>query len=260
MAKKRADILLYKSGQAKSREYAKRLIMEGVVYVDTIRVMKPGDFYEEDTVFNLKNSNLKYVSRGGLKLEKALSAFNIVLKDKICADFGASTGGFTDCMLQNGAKKVYSIDVGYGQIDYKLREDDRVILMERTNIRYLNSDEIKEKLDFISIDVSFISLELILPKAFENLNNNGSIVCLIKPQFEAGREKVGKKGIVKSKDVHFEVVEKIYNFVEDYDYKMTAIEKSPITGAKGNVEFLALIEKSDCGLLLTDLEELIYKS
>lgn len=241
--KKRADVLVHESGIADSREKAKRLIMEGKIYVDQNRVFKPGEQFDSNVVFTLKGENLKYVSRGGYKLEKAIDDFKLDLDNKICADFGASTGGFTDCMIQNGAKKVYSIDVGYGQLDWKIRSDDRVIAIERTNLRYLDNDLIKDDIDFISIDVSFISLTLILPKAFEIIEDSGEIVALIKPQFEASREEVGKNGIIRSDNIRIKTVEKVYDFIINNDYIPLDLTYSPITGTQGNIEFLIHIKK-----------------
>ena len=243
--KNRADVLVYNQGLTDSREKAKRLIMAGVIYVDQVKVLKPGEMFSQDTFFTLKGSPMKYVSRGGYKLEKAISSFDLSLKDKICGDFGASTGGFTDCMLQYDAKKVYAIDVGYGQLDWSIRTNNKVVSIERTNLRYLDNDLIEEKLDFISIDVSFISLTLILPKAFELLSSNGMIVVLIKPQFEASKEEVGKKGVVKSLETRTKTIEKIYDFVIKNDYKVNGLTYSPIKGAEGNQEFLMLIGKKD---------------
>lgn len=244
MNKKRADILVYEQGLTNSREQAKRMIMAGKIYVNEVKVYKPGEFFEDNTIFTLKGENQRYVSRGGYKLEKALKSFDISLENKICGDFGASTGGFTDCMLQNNASKVYAIDVGYGQIDWSIRSNNKVVTIERTNIRYLDNELIKEKLDFISIDVSFISLTLILPKAFELLDDEGQIVALIKPQFEASREEVGKKGIVKMESVRKKTIEKIYDFVVENNYVPRGLTYSPITGAEGNQEFLILISKN----------------
>lgn len=243
MNKKRADVLVHNQKLTDSREKAKRLIMAGKIYVNEQKVFKPGEMFNEDTLFILKGKNLKYVSRGGYKLEKAIEYFNLSLKDKICGDFGASTGGFTDCMLQNGAKKVYAIDVGYGQIDWSIRSNDKVITIERTNLRYLDNSLINENLDFISIDVSFISLTLILPKAFELLDKDGQIVVLIKPQFEASKEDVGKKGIVRSDIVRINTIKKVYDFVNDNEYVPLNLTYSPITGTEGNKEYLMLISK-----------------
>ena len=201
--KERLDILLVNKGLAPSREKAKAMIMEGNVFVDNNREDKAGSTFDENANIEVKGNTLKYVSRGGLKLEKAMTHFGITLEGKICMDIGASTGGFTDCMLQNGAVKVYAVDVGYGQFAWKLRQDERVVCMEKTNIRYVTPQDIADRLDFASVDVSFISLTKVLGPARELLNGNGEMVCLIKPQFEAGREKVGKKGVVRDKAVHF---------------------------------------------------------
>ncbi|MBQ3817479.1 MAG: TlyA family RNA methyltransferase, partial [Clostridia bacterium] len=207
--KVRLDVALANGGYAESREKAKAIIMSGIVYVNNIKCDKAGDFVKPDDIIEVRGNTLKYVSRGGLKLEKAVNSFKLNLKNCICADIGASTGGFTDCMLQNGAVKVYSIDVGYGQLAWKLRTDERVINLERTNFRYVTKTEVPDELDFASVDVSFISLELILPTLRQLLKDNGEAVCLIKPQFEAGRGKVGKKGVVREKEVHIEVINKI---------------------------------------------------
>lgn len=260
MAKERADVLVYSQGITESREKAKRLIMAGKIYVEEERVLKPGTMYDKNTVFTLRGEPEKYVSRGGYKLEKAIEEFKIDLKDKFCGDFGASTGGFTDCMLQNGAKKVYSIDVGYGQLDWSIRNNDKVIVIERTNLRYLDESLIKEELDFISIDVSFISLTLILPKAFNVIKEDGKIVTLIKPQFEATRKEVGKNGIVKDLEVRRDVINKIYNFVRENGFKMTNLTFSPITGAAGNVEFLAEIEKTGKEINIEKIDEVVQIS
>ncbi|MBC7087261.1 MAG: TlyA family RNA methyltransferase [Tissierellales bacterium] len=244
MSKKRADILIYEKNLVDSREKAKRLIMEGVVYVGENKVEKPGEFFLEDTEFIIKSNPLKYVSRGGLKLEKAIEEFNLNLNNKICMDIGASTGGFTDCMLQNNAKKVYAVDVGYGQLDWKLRNDNRVVVLERTNIRKIDKNMIKDKIDFISIDVSFISLELVLPVAKELLSNEGIIIALIKPQFEAGKNKVGKKGIIKDKNIHLETVMKIINFAKTLELYTSGFTYSPIKGMTGNIEFLIMLDRA----------------
>ncbi len=245
MAKKRADVLLYEKGLVTSREKGKRLIMMGKVFIDTQRVDKPGERIDEDAEIYVKGDPIKYVSRGGLKLEKAMKEFQIDLKGKLAMDIGSSTGGFTDCMLQNGTRKVYAVDVGYGQLDWKLRNDERVVVMERTNIRHVDLDDIGEEVDFISIDVSFISLELVLPVASRLLKEDGSLVILIKPQFEAGRDKVGKNGIVRDKKVHLEVIEKIVDFSQTVDLAPKNLSYSPITGAKGNIEFILYLEKNE---------------
>ncbi|NLW40216.1 MAG: TlyA family RNA methyltransferase [Tissierellia bacterium] len=257
MSKKRADVLIYEKGLAKSREKAKRMIMEGVVFIGEKRIDKPGELVDENEDINIKDNPINYVSRGGLKLEKAIKVFELDLQDKTAIDIGASTGGFTDCMLQKGAKKVYAIDVGYGQLDWSLRKDPRVVVMERTNIRYVEKDDIGELVDFISIDVSFISLRLVLPVAKKLLKENGNIVALIKPQFEAGKEKVGKKGLVKDKRVHKEVLEDILEFCDSTGLGIIGLDFSPITGSTGNIEFLANIIKSNVKNIVD--EEMILK-
>lgn len=245
MAKKRADVLLFEKGLVDSREKAKTLIMEGIVFIGDKRVDKAGEKVEVDAPIRIKENPITYVSRGGLKLEKAIKTFNIKLQDKTCMDIGASTGGFTDCMLKEGANKVYAIDVGYGQLDWKIRNDSRVVVMERTNIRYITKKDISDIVDFISIDVSFISLNLVLPVAKTLLSEEGSIVTLVKPQFEAGREKVGKKGIVRDKNTHIEVLKSIINICNREGLKVIDLDFSPITGGTGNIEFLAYILKSN---------------
>ena len=228
--KERLDVLLVKKGLAPSREKAKTMIMEGNVFVNNQREDKAGTNIPEDAVIEIKGNTLKYVSRGGLKLEKAMTHFGISLEDKICMDIGASTGGFTDCMLQNGAKKVYAVDVGYGQFAWKLRTDERVVCMEKTNIRYVTPEDIADVLDFASVDVSFISLAKVLPAAKELLRDEGEMVCLIKPQFEAGREKVGKKGVVRDPAVHREVIEKVITDARELGFSILHLEYSPIKG------------------------------
>jgi 23S rRNA (cytidine1920-2'-O)/16S rRNA (cytidine1409-2'-O)-methyltransferase len=241
--KKRIDVLLVEKGFFESREKAKTSIMAGIVYVDNQKVDKAGEEVKEDAVIEVRGNACPYVSRGGLKLEKAVNNFGLILQDKICMDMGASTGGFTDCMLQNGAKKVYAVDVGYGQLDWKLRTDDRVVCMERTNVRYLTENEVPDKLDFVSIDVSFISLTKVLPVAYNLTSENGEVVCLIKPQFEAGREQVGKKGVVRDSKVHQEVIEKVVNFSRELGFKIKNLSFSPIKGPEGNIEFLLYLSK-----------------
>ncbi len=242
--KKRLDILVCENYKELSREKAKALIMSGVVYLNNQKVDKPGVSYPCDSKIEIRGKTIPYVSRGGLKLEKAIKEFDISLKDKVCIDIGASTGGFTDCMLQNGAKRVYSVDVGYGQLDWKLRNDNRVVNLERTNFRYVTNDIIKEKVDFISVDVSFISLRLILPVARMFMKECAEAVCLIKPQFEAGKDKVGKKGVVKDKNVHFQVVEDIKSFSILNGFDIININYSPIKGPEGNIEYLIYLKKS----------------
>lgn len=243
--KERLDVLLVNRGLAPSREKAKTMIMEGNVFVNNNREDKAGTTFPDDCHIEIHGTTLKYVSRGGLKLEKAMTHFGITLDGKICMDIGASTGGFTDCMLQNGAIKVYSVDVGYGQFAWKLRQDPRVVCMEKTNIRYVTPEDIADALDFASVDVSFISLTKVLGPARELLKEHGQMVCLIKPQFEAGREKVGKKGVVRDKNVHEEVIQKIEDFCLSNGFSIHNLEYSPIKGPEGNIEYLIYIEKSD---------------
>ncbi|WP_123053579.1 TlyA family RNA methyltransferase [Clostridium sp. JN-1] len=242
--KERLDILLVKKGIFTSRERAKASIMAGEIFVNNQRIDKCGQKVDENSNVEFKGKHMPFVSRGGLKLEKAIKNFNIDLSDKVCMDIGASTGGFTDCMLQNKAKKVYSIDVGYGQFAWKLRIDERVVCMERTNIRYVKPEDIGELTDFASIDVSFISLKKVIPVVLELLKENGEIMALIKPQFEAGREKVGKKGVVKEKSTHEEVVRDIVNFLDKYNVKIINLDYSPIKGPEGNIEYLIYFTKS----------------
>lgn len=242
--KERLDVLIFKKGLADSREKASSQIMSGVVYVNGIKVDKPGTKIPADSDIEIRGNALPYVSRGGLKLEKAIREFKLMLKGKVALDIGASTGGFTDCMLQNGAEKVYAIDVGYGQLAWSLRTDSRVVCLERTNIRYVTPENIGEYADFASIDVSFISLEKVLPVVVKLLKDEGEIVCLIKPQFEAGREKVGKKGVVRDKQVHIEVIEKITSFShKELGLSVLSLSYSPIKGPEGNIEYLLLLAK-----------------
>ena len=243
MAKKRLDLMMVERGLAESREKAKIYIMSGEVFVDGQREDKAGSTFDEKAEIEYKGKVQKYVSRGGLKLEKAMEVFPIDLEGKICMDIGASTGGFTDCMLQNGACKVYSIDVGYGQLAWKLRNDDRVICMEKTNFRYLTKEDIDDRPDFASVDVSFISLSKILPAAFEILSDEAEMVCLIKPQFEAGKEKVGKKGVVRDKKVHEEVIENVISFAKETGFAILGLDYSPVKGPEGNIEYLLHISK-----------------
>ncbi len=241
--KERLDVLLVQRGLAPSREKAKVMIMEGNVFVEGQREDKAGTFFDDKAAVEVRGNTLKYVSRGGLKLEKAMNEFGIFLNGKVCMDIGASTGGFTDCMLQNGAEKVYAVDVGYGQFAWKLRQDSRVVCMEKTNIRYVTPNDIDDVLDFASVDVSFISLTKVLPAAWELLSSQGEMVCLIKPQFEAGREKVGKKGVVRDAEVHKEVIEKILSFALDMGFSIRDLNFSPIKGPEGNIEYLMYIQK-----------------
>ena len=241
--KERLDVLLVNKGLAASREKAKAIIMSGIVYVDGQKEDKPGSVFETDKEIEVRGTTLKYVSRGGLKLEKAIDVWPITLTGATCMDIGASTGGFTDCMLQNGAVKVYAVDSGRGQLDWKLRKDERVVCMEKTNARYLNQELIPEPIDFFSVDVSFISLSRILPPAFELLRDGGQAVCLIKPQFEAGREKVGKKGVVRDRKVHVEVIESVIACAQALGFHILGLDHSPIKGPEGNIEYLVWLGK-----------------
>ena len=258
--KERLDVLLVQQGYATSREKAKAIIMAGQVYVDGQKEDKAGSMFKEEAKIEVRGNTLKYVSRGGLKLEKAMEVFPIDLNGCIAADIGASTGGFTDCMLQNGAKKVYSVDVGYGELAWKLRSDERVVVLERTNARYLSREQVPDPLDFASIDVSFISLKLIFPALHDLLRKGGQVVSLIKPQFEAGREFVGKKGIVRDPKVHRMVLEQYLEHAEAADFSVLDLTYSPITGQEGNIEYLGFLEKgAGCSRRL-DLQAVIDAS
>lgn len=250
--KERLDILLVKSNLAASRELAKAYIMAGSVYVDGVKENKAGTKVDVTAKLEVHGNEMKYVSRGGYKLEKAVNVFGLQLTDKICLDIGASTGGFTDCMLQNGAAKVYAIDVGYGQFAWKLRNDPRVVCLEKTNVRFLTHKEVPEDADFASIDVSFISLTKVIPAVCDILGEAGQIVALIKPQFEAGREKVGKKGVVRDKAVHQEVIEKIVDFVMSQGLHILNISYSPIKGPEGNIEYLIYLDKKNVGISINE--------
>lgn len=241
MSKKRLDVLVCERGLVESRQRAQAVIMSGQIFVSGQRADKAGMSVDEAAEIELRGQSLAYVSRGGLKLEKALASFPLELKGKHCIDCGASTGGFTDCMLQNGAEKVYAVDVGYGQLAWSLRQDPRVVCMERTNVRYLTPEQIPEALDFGSVDVSFISLKLILPALHGLLKPEGQVVCLIKPQFEAGREKVGKKGVVRDPQVHLEVLEQFLIHAHEADFSVKDITFSPIRGPEGNIEYLGFL-------------------
>lgn len=242
--KERLDVILVRQGYAASREKAKALLMAGNVFVDHQREDKAGTLFDESKIkIEVKGRPLPYVSRGGLKLERAVGQFPITLQDKVCMDIGASTGGFTDCMLQNGAGKVYAIDVGHGQLDWKLRNDGRVVCMEKTNFRYVTDENIREPIDFASVDVSFISLTKILIPARKLLRQGGEMVCLIKPQFEAGRDKVGKKGVVRDRAVHIEVVRRIVDYADMVGFSVKGLTYSPIKGPEGNIEYLMWLEK-----------------
>lgn len=242
--KERLDILLVSKGHAPSREKAKAIIMSGIVYVEGQKEDKAGSTFSDTVNIEIRGKTLKYVSRGGLKLEKAMDNFNIILNNKICMDVGSSTGGFTDCMLQNGASKVFAVDVGHGQLEWKLRNDSRVICMEKTNIRYVEPKHIDTQLDFVSIDVSFISLTKVLVPVKNLLKTNGEIVCLIKPQFEAGRENVGKKGVVRDKKIHIEVINKVIDFSKSIDLVPRKLDYSPVKGPEGNIEYLLYLSNN----------------
>ena len=250
--KKRLDMLMMERALAPSREKAKAYIMAGDVYVDGQKEDKAGTMFPETVKIEVRGNTLPYVSRGGLKLEKAMKNFDVTLKDKVCMDVGASTGGFTDCMLQNGAVKVYSIDVGYGQLDWKLRNDPRVVCMEKTNIRYVVPEDMEGPADFSSIDVSFISLTKVLLPVRNLLTEEGEIVCLIKPQFEAGREKVGKKGVVRDPAVHQEVIEKVRDYAMSISMEPCHLSFSPIKGPEGNIEYLLHLKKHPEGIQVSD--------
>ena len=246
--KERLDVLLVQQGLANSRELAKAYIMAGNVYVDGQKEDKAGTKVAVTAKLEVKGNQMKYVSRGGYKLEKAMDVFCIRLNGKICLDSGASTGGFTDCMLQNGASKVYAIDVGYGQFAWKLRNDERVVCLEKTNVRYVTHEQVPDEGDFASIDVSFISLTKVLPAVLGVLGEKGQLVCLIKPQFEAGREKVGKKGVVRDSSVHREVIEMIVEYVRTQSLGILGLDFSPIKGPEGNIEYLIYLDKSRSGM------------
>ena len=261
MAKRRLDVAITELGLAESRQKAQALIMAGEVYVNGQKQLKAGTCVEGDDSLEVRTKNpLRYVSRGGLKLEKAMGLWPIQLKDKICADIGASTGGFTDCMLQNGAKLVYAVDVGYNQLDWKLRTHPQVICMERTNARYLTSEQIPEPLDFFSVDVSFISLHLILPALRPLMREDGQAVCLVKPQFEAGKGKVGKKGVVRDPAVHLEVLEGFLEHASQAGFFVKDITFSPIKGPEGNIEYLGYLQTGEHSDWSGDLKALVEQS
>jgi 23S rRNA (cytidine1920-2'-O)/16S rRNA (cytidine1409-2'-O)-methyltransferase len=243
--KERLDVLVVQRNLAPSREKAKAMIMEGIVFVDDQREDKAGSFFDTGCSIEIRGNTLAYVSRGGLKLEKAIRHFDLDLTGAVCMDIGASTGGFTDCMLQNGAAKVYAVDVGYGQFAWKLRQDPRVICMEKTNIRYVTPEDISDVLDFASVDVSFISLTKVLEPARALLKDQGEMVCLIKPQFEAGKNKVGKKGVVRDPAVHEEVITKVIAFAHQVGFSVLHLEYSPIKGPEGNIEYLIHLRRQD---------------
>ena len=260
MAKLRLDVAMTERGLAESRQKAQAIIMAGQVFVNGQKVDKAGAPVAPDAAIEIHGKTLKYVSRGGLKLEKAMSCWPITLEHRICADIGASTGGFTDCMLQNGADKVYSVDVGYNQLDYRLRIHPKVVCMERTNARYLTREQIPEELDFFSVDVSFISLELILPAVRPLMKEGGQGVCLVKPQFEAGREKVGKKGVVRDPAVHLEVLEHFLEHAAKAGFTVLDVTFSPIKGPEGNIEYLGWLQAGDGPAYSGDLKALVQQS
>ena len=258
--KQRLDVLLVEKGLAPSREKAKAIIMAGIVYVDGNKEDKAGTTFPETAVIEVKGKTLPYVSRGGLKLEKAMQKFPITLSGKVCMDVGSSTGGFTDCMLQNGATKVYAIDVGHGQLAWKLRNDERVVCMEKTNIRYVVPEDIDELAAFSSIDVSFISLTKVLLPVKNLLTEDGQVVCLIKPQFEAGREKVGKKGVVRDRAVHEEVIRMVMDYASSIDFYPLALDFSPVKGPEGNIEYLLFLSKNKQDQEIVDASSIDIKA
>ncbi len=258
--KQRLDVLLVEKGLAPSREKAKAIIMAGIVYVDGNKEDKAGTTFPENATIEVKGKTLPYVSRGGLKLEKAMQKFPITLSGKVCMDVGSSTGGFTDCMLQNGATKVYAIDVGHGQLAWKLRNDERVVCMEKTNIRYVVPEDIDELAAFSSIDVSFISLTKVLLPVKNLLTEDGQVVCLIKPQFEAGREKVGKKGVVRDRAVHEEVIRMVMDYAASIDFYPLALDFSPVKGPEGNIEYLLFLSKNKKDLEIVDASSIDIKA
>ena len=262
MPKTRLDVALVEQGFAESREKAKAIIMSGIVFVNNQKSDKAGNTVKPDDIIEVRGKTLKYVSRGGLKLEKAMQVFPITLENKICADIGASTGGFTDCMLQNGAVKIYAIDVGRGQLAWKLRTDERVVNLENTNFRYVTKTEVPDELDFASVDVSFISLYHILPVMRTLLKDGGEAVCLIKPQFEAGKENVGKMGVVRDKNVHIAVINKIVDLINENNFTLLGLDFSPIKGPEGNIEYLCHIRKTETAenLCENSAEEVVEKS
>jgi len=258
--KHRLDVLLVEKGLAPSREKAKAIIMAGIVYVDGNKEDKAGTTFPVNAVIEIKGKTLPYVSRGGLKLEKAMQKFPITLSGKVCMDVGSSTGGFTDCMLQNGATKVYAIDVGHGQLAWKLRNDERVVCMEKTNIRYVVPEDIDELAAFSSIDVSFISLTKVLLPVKNLLTEDGQVVCLIKPQFEAGREKVGKKGVVRDRAVHEEVIRMVMDYASSIDFYPLALDFSPVKGPEGNIEYLLFLSKNKQDQEIVDASSIDIKA
>ncbi|MDR5658183.1 TlyA family RNA methyltransferase [Serpentinicella sp. ANB-PHB4] len=262
MNKKRLDVLLVEKALFETREKAKRAIMAGLVFVEQQKIDKAGTLVNVESDILIKGALYPYVSRGGLKLEKALKTFDLSVDNKICMDIGASTGGFTHCMLLNGAKKIYAVDVGYGQLDWKLRQDEKVVVMERTNIRNVTKNDISDSIEFASIDVSFISLKLVLPVLKDLLKENSEVVALIKPQFEAGRDKVGKKGVVREKSTHIEVIREITSYAINLDFSILNITFSPVKGPEGNIEYLLhLLNNKDMGQFdLKNIEDIVNDS
>lgn len=258
--KKRLDVLLVEQGYADSRTKAQSIIMSGNVYVEGQKADKPGTSFDENVSIEVRGATCPYVSRGGLKLEKALRDFGVDPTGYVCSDSGASTGGFTDCLLQKGAKKVFAIDVGYGQLDWKIRSDPRVVVMERTNVRYVTPEQLGEQLDLSVIDVSFISLRIVLPVIKTFLKENGQVLCLIKPQFEAGKEKVGKKGVVRDPLTHKEVLDDFVNTVKDLDFTILGLTFSPVKGPEGNIEFLAHLTLSEKEGIIPNTEEIVSQA
>ena len=255
--KKRLDVLLVEQGHADSRTKAQAIIMSGQVYVDGQKADKPGTAYEEHVSIEVRGASCPYVSRGGLKLEKALRDFGVKPEGYVCSDSGASTGGFTDCLLQQGAKKVFAIDVGYGQLDWKIRSDPRVVVMERTNVRYVTPEQLGEPLDLSVVDVSFISLRIVLPVIKTFLKPTGQALCLIKPQFEAGKEKVGKKGVVREPEIHREVLDNFVSLVNEIGFTILGLTFSPVKGPEGNIEFLAHLTLDDIPGIVPDTQAVV---
>ena len=258
--KKRLDVLLTEQGYADTRSKAQAIIMAGLVYVDGQKADKPGISYEESVSIEVRGDTCPYVSRGGLKLEKALRDFGVMPDGYVCSDSGASTGGFTDCLLQQGAKKVFAIDVGYGQLDWKIRSDPRVVVMERTNIRYVTPEDLGEPLDLSVVDVSFISLRIVLPAIKQLLKADGQVVCLIKPQFEAGKEKVGKKGVVREPETHKEVLDMFISLAKELDMTILGLTYSPVKGPEGNIEFLGHLTLKKCEGIVPDTAGLVAQA
>lgn len=258
--KKRLDVLLTDLGYADSRSKAQAIIMSGLVYVDGQKADKPGISYEETASIEVRGAVCPYVSRGGLKLEKALRDFGVKPEGFVCSDSGASTGGFTDCLLQQGASKVFAIDVGYGQLDWKIRSDPRVVVMERTNIRYVTPEQLGEPLDLSVVDVSFISLKIVLPAIKALLKPTGQVLCLIKPQFEAGKEKVGKKGVVRDPQTHQEVLDQFVALAHELEFRILGLTFSPVKGPEGNIEFLGHLSLADCEGICPDTAQVVHQA